>query len=163
MKIEKNLDYSRIAFFSLPFLTLLLLLGTGQVFSLPTQQEETVPQIRIDDVNFRVREIESTPSPLKLLEIQVGVFNQSQRATAPPNSIKLAVVAKKVTFLGPSPKDGSGLHSEITTLDFPLPPRKGRIFIIAFSLPEEGLESMTFEIQINPPEGEKKTVPWRGN
>jgi hypothetical protein len=163
VKIEKNLNYSRIAFFSLPFLILLLLLGTGQVFSQPTQREETVPQIRLDDVNFRVREIESTPSPLRMIEVYVQVFNQSQRVTAPPNSIKLAVVPKEVKFLGAPPKDGSYLQPEITTLNLPLPPRTGRILITAFSLPKEGLESITFEIQINPPEGEKKTVPWRGN
>jgi hypothetical protein len=32
--------------------------------------------------------------------------------------------------------------------------------IIGYPLREEALESVTFEIQINPPEGEKKTVTW---
>jgi hypothetical protein len=36
----------------------------------------------------------------------------------------------------------------------------GRLGIIGFSMPEEKPESITFEIQINPPDGEKKMVTW---
>ncbi len=47
-----------------------------------------------------------------------------------------------------------------TALAAPLPPRTTRILIIGFSLPEKIPESMTFEIQMNPPEGEKKMAKW---
>lgn len=162
MKPGKNLNDSRITFFSISFLIFLLLLEIGQVFSQPLKQEEIALEIRLEDVNFRVREIESTPSPLKLIEVYVSVFNPSQKVSAPPNSIKLAVVPKELKFLGAPPKNGPDLQPEITTLNVPLAPRTGRILIIAYSLPKEAVESITFEIQINPPEGEKKTVTWRG-
>jgi hypothetical protein len=34
------------------------------------------------------------------------------------------------------------------------------VLVIGFLIPEEKLGSITFEVQINPPEGEKKTVTW---
>jgi hypothetical protein len=37
------------------------------------------------------------------------------------------------------------------------------VLIIGFSLLETKLESITFEVQINPPDGEKKTVMWEGS
>ena len=162
VKKEKNINPSRIFFFSLFFLLLLSLPETAKVFSQPAQQQETLPQVRLEDINFRVRDIGSTPSPLMLLEVQVSVFNPSQKVAVPPNSIKLAIVPKEVTFLAPPPQDGLDLQPEITTLNFPLAPRTGRVLITAFSLPKEGVESITFEIQINPPQGEKKTATWRG-
>ncbi|MEI9477007.1 MAG: hypothetical protein WCO26_10580 [Deltaproteobacteria bacterium] len=161
VKTEKNFNPSRISFLSLFFLILSFLPGTAQVFSQSAQQEETAPQVRLEDVNFRVREIGSTPSPLTLIEVHVSVFNPSQKVAVPPNSIKLAIVPKEVTFLAPPPKDGPDLQPEVTTLNFPLAPRTGRILITAFSIPKEGVESITFEIQINPPQGEKKTATWR--
>jgi len=45
-------------------------------------------------------------------------------------------------------------------LDFPLPPSMGRIVVFGFSLPPHKIESITFEIQINPPEGDKKLIRW---
>jgi hypothetical protein len=49
------------------------------------------------------------------------------------------------------------------TLTISLPPNTGRIFIIGLQLPEKKPESITFEIQVNPPDGEKKTVKWEGS
>lgn len=161
VKIAKNFDHSRTALLSLPILLFLLVLGSGESLPQPKQQQEAAPEIRLDDITFRIREIESTPSPLKLIEVHVAVFNRSQRITAPPNSMRLAVAPKEINFQGTPPKDGSDLQAEFTTLNVPLAPRTGRTLIIAFSLPKEGIESITFEIQINPPEGEKKTVTWR--
>ncbi|OGP56302.1 MAG: hypothetical protein A2162_05625 [Deltaproteobacteria bacterium RBG_13_52_11b] len=161
VKTEKNPNPSRISFFSLFFLVLIFLPGTVQVFSQPVQQEETVAQVRLEDVNFRVREIGTPPSSLTLLEVHVSVFNPSKKVTVPPNSIKLAIVPKEVTFLDTPPKDQPDLQPEITTLNFHLAPMTGRILITAFSLPMEAVESITFDIQVNPPEGEKRTATWR--
>ena len=161
VKKAKNITPSRISFFSLFFLLLLFLPETAQVFSQPAQQEETLPQVRLEDINFRVRDIGSPPSSFRLLEVHISVFNPSQKVAVPPNSIKLAIVPKEVTSLDLPPKDGLDLEPEITTLNIPLAPRTGRILIAAFSLPKEGVESITFEIQINPPQGEKKTATWQ--
>jgi hypothetical protein len=45
-------------------------------------------------------------------------------------------------------------------LDFSLPPGGVRIVIIGFPLPKEKLESISFEVQINPPEGHKRTATY---
>jgi adenylate kinase family enzyme len=64
----------------------------------------------------------------RLLEIHVGVSNQSQKLTAPPESIKLAVVPKEVKFLGETPpKDAPNFESSLTTLSFSLPPKTPNI------------------------------------
>jgi hypothetical protein len=34
--------------------------------------------------------------------------------------------------------------------------------IIGLELPEKRPESITFEIQVNPPDGERKTAKWEG-
>jgi hypothetical protein len=136
--------------------------SVGKGLSQPAPKEEGPPQIRIENVSFRVREIESTPSPLKILEVHVEILNRSQQITAPPDSIKVVLIPKEVrssetvsagTFAPPSGE---------VTLNVPLPPRTRQIFIIGFSLPKEKLEAITFEVQINPPEGEKKIVTWEG-
>jgi len=161
LKREKNLNPATIAFFSLFFLSLLFVPETAPVFSQPAQQEGPVPEVRLEDINFRVREIPSSPSPLTLLEVHVSLFNPGQKVTVPPNSIQLAVVPREITFLTHSPKDQPNFQPETTTLSFPLAPRTGRVLITAFSLPAEAVESITFDIQINPPQGEKKTATWR--
>jgi hypothetical protein len=138
-------------------------LVTGAGFSQSKAVEEKGPDIRLGGITFLVRELPSTPSPLRMLEIQVEIFNKSRQATAPPNSIKLVLLPKETKY----PEGASGTEfnpgQQETTIAVPLPPNTGRIMTFGFSLPEKIPESMTFEIQINPPEGEKKTATWKGN
>jgi hypothetical protein len=147
------------------YLFILILLFSWSVekgLSQPAPKEEGPPQIRIENVSFRVREIESTPSPLKILEVHVEIINRSQQLTAPPDSIKAFVVPTEVRFSETVSAGTFTPPSGEVTLNVPLPPRTRQTLIIGFSLPKEKLEAITFEVQINPPEGEKKIVTWEG-
>jgi hypothetical protein len=62
-----------------------------------------------------------------------------------------------------SPAAGFNPAQEETILTVPLLPNTGRILIFGLSLPEKIPESITFEIQVNPPKGEKKTAKWEGS
>jgi hypothetical protein len=157
----RNLIASAVSFFSFFFLVLLFVPEAGYVFSQPVHQEEIALQVRLENIDFRVREIPSSPAPVTLFEVHVSVFNPNPKATVPANSITLEIVPREITFLSPLPKDQPHLQTEITTLNFALAPRTGRLHITAFSLPMQALESLTFDIQINPPKGEKKTATWR--
>jgi len=42
----------------------------------------------------------------------------------------------------------------------PLSPGAGRVMIIGYTFQKENPESINFVVQINQPEGEKKTVTW---
>jgi len=140
----------------------LLSLGTREGISQPKPEEGKGPDIRLGEVTFGIREIESTPSSIKLLEIHFEVFNRSQRIVAPPDSIKAVVVPKEIKYPeGVSVPEFKPVQEE-ATLAVPLPPNTGRVLIFGFSLPEKRPESIIFEIQINPPDGEKKTVKWEG-
>ncbi|HMK51863.1 MAG TPA: hypothetical protein VK551_05100, partial [Thermodesulfobacteriota bacterium] len=83
----KTFFYLSILFFSF-FLIL------GESYAQQKPREETGPEIKLGAVTFLVREFESTPSPLKMLEIHIEVFNKSQRIPAPSNSISVVVVPK---------------------------------------------------------------------
>jgi hypothetical protein len=135
-------------------------LATGVGFSQSKAVEERGPDIRLGEINFSVREFQSTPSPLRMLEIHIEIYNKSRQVTAPPNSIKLVLVPKETKYPEgvPGGEFDPGQHE--TTIAVPLPPITGRIVTFGFSLPEKIPESMTFEIQMNPPEGETKTVKW---
>ena len=146
----------------LSLLILLFLLGMKEGLSQPLFQEEKEPQIRLRNVAFQIRDIESDSLPLKMLEVHIEIFNRSQRLAAPRNSIKVAVVPKEIKYKDTNVVAEMALFPEEATLNAALPPRTGRVMTIGFSMPEEKLESITFEIQINPPEGEKKTVTWTG-
>jgi hypothetical protein len=150
-------------FFSLSILFFSFFLILGEGYAQPKPGEEKGPEIKLGAVTFMVRELESTPSPLKMLEIQIEVFNKSQRIPAPPNSINVIVVPKEIKY--PETVTGSEFNPrrEETMLTFPLPPNTGRILIIGLELPEKRPESITFEIQVNPPDGEKKTAKWQGS
>ena len=63
VKTDRNLNPSRLSFFCLFFLLFLFLPETAAVLSQPAQQEETLPQVQLEDINFRVREIPSSPRP----------------------------------------------------------------------------------------------------
>ena len=136
---------------------------TGAGFSQPKALEENGLDISLGEIRFQVREVPSTPSPLKMLEINIEIYNKSRQATAPPNSIKLILVQKEIKY----PEGASGAEfapgQQETMISVPLPPGAGRIVTFGFSLPERIPESITFHVQINPPEGEKKTATWQGN
>ena len=151
---------SRKAFFYLSVLFFSLFLVSGEVYPQPKPREEKGPEIKLREVSFLVRELESTPSPMKMLEIHIEIFNKSPRILAPSNSISVIVVPKEIKY--PETITGSEFNPppEETTLTVPLPPNTGRILIIGLQLPEKRPESITFEIQVNPPDGEKKTVKW---
>jgi hypothetical protein len=119
------------------------------------------PEISLTEISFLVRELPTTPSPLKILEIHVEIYNKSRQATAPANSIKLVLVPKETKYPEGTPRTEFDPGPQETTVNVLLPPVTGRIMTFGFSLPEKIPESITFEIQINPPEGEKKTATWK--
>jgi hypothetical protein len=141
-------------------LTLFLLLGIKDIFSQP--KVEKPPEIKFGQINFQMRELGSPPSQQRMLEIQIEILNRSPRSTAPPNSIKVVVTPKEVKFPEGTSVTEFTLNPEEVILNLPLPPSTGRVLIIGYSLLETKPESITFEIQMNPPDGEKKTVKWEG-
>jgi hypothetical protein len=143
-------------------LILFFLFGVQNGSSQPGTKEEGPPRVKLENVTFRVREIESTPSPLRVLEVHVEILNRSQRLIAPPNSIRAVVIPKEVKPSGEKSSDEFAPPPGEVTLNLPLPPRTKQTLIIGFSLPKQELESITFEVQLNPPEGETKVVTWEG-
>ena len=155
-KIAKRIFiYAFVSIFS-------LFLGMGEVLSQPKPKVEKDPEIRLGETRFYTREMGSPPSQVRMLEIQIEVLNRSTRSTAPPNSIKVSVTPKEVKFPEETPVTEFALNPEEVTLNLPLPPSTGRVLIIGYSLLEAKPESITFEIQVNPPDGEKKMVKWEG-
>jgi len=152
-------SYKR-AVISLLSLILIASLGTGNGASQAAPKEDEIPKVRLENVTFRVRETESTPTPLRILEVYVEILNPSQRLTAPPNSIKAVVVPGEVKSFGEELADAFAPPPGEVVLDLPLPPETRQTLIIGFSLPKQKLESITFEVQLNPPEGETKVVTW---
>ena len=144
-------------------LIFLLFMATGVILSQPSNAEEKGPEIRLGEATFLVREFQTTSSQLRILEIHIEVFNRSRSSTAPPNSIKVAVTQKEAKFPEGTPVTEFASSPQEVNLDLPLTPSMGRILMIGFSLPETKPESITFEIQVNPPDGEKKTVKWEGS
>ena len=140
------------------FLLLLSFAGIGKSTSQPLSEGE--PVIRLGEITFKVREIESTPSNIKILEFYVEVLNKSRRTTAPPNSIKVVVSQKEVVYAGPKPAEEFAPAPQEAVLSIPLPPVTGRVLIFGVPLPKEKVESITFEIHLNPPGGDKKTISW---
>lgn len=140
------------------FLLLLSFAGIGKSTSQPLSKEE--PIIKLGEVTFKVREIESTPSALKILEFYIEVLNRSRMATAPPNSIKVVVSQKEVVYAGPKPAEEFAPAPQEAVLSILLPPLTGRVLIFGVPLPKEKVESITFDIHLNPPDGDKKTITW---
>ena len=161
--LKDGLGGRRSINFYLLILILLFSLGVGKGLSQPAPKEEGLSQIKLENVTFRVREIESTPTLLRMLEVYVEILNRSQQFVVPPNSIKAVVVPKEVKFSEGISVNEFVLSPGEVTLNRPLPPRTRQVFIIGFSLPKGKLESITFEVQINPPDGEKKVVTWEGS
>ncbi len=138
-------------------------LVTENVFPQPKPKVEKGPEIRLGEIRFQMREIGSPPSQIKMLEIHIEVINHSRTSPAPPNSIKVVVTPKEVKFPEGTSITEFALNPEEVILNLPLPPSTGRVLIIGFSLPETKPESISFEIQVNPLDGEKKTVNWEGS
>jgi len=147
-----------------PFILILLLsFGTERLSAQPRPEEEKGPEIKLGEIRFRMKGIGPTPSQLRMLEIQIEILNRSPKSTAPPHSIKVFVTPKEIKFPEGAPVADVTLNPEEVSLNLPLPPSTGRVLIIGFSLLELKPESITFEVQMNPPEGEKKTVRWKGS
>jgi hypothetical protein len=149
--------------YSLTILISFFSFGVGMGLSQPAPIAEKGPEIRLGEVAVKIREFESTPSPLKILELQIEVINQSKQSEAPPNSIKVVVTPKEIKFSSPKSSSEFAPTPEEMTLNLPLQPISGRVMIIGYPLRAESPESITFEVQINPPEGEKKTVTWESH
>ncbi len=125
-----------------------------------SQQPKDLP-VQLESIRFQVKEFEATPSPIKILEVQVEIANQSQKVTVAPNVLKVTIVPKEIIFSSEGPKGDFAPPQEEVALTQPLLPRMVRILTFGFPLPKERLESISFEIQINAPEGEKKTATFR--
>jgi len=151
--IKKIILYSSL-------LSLLLFQAAGVGFSQPKAAEEKGPDIKFGKITFQTRDFESATPPLRMLEVQVEILNKSRRIAAPSNSIRVVVVPKEIKFPeGTSAVEFNPAQEEIT-VTVPLPPNTGRMVIFGFSLPEKKPESITFEVQINPPDGENSMVKW---
>ncbi len=116
--------------------------------------------VRIGSVDFRIREIEATPAPIRMLEIQIEIINRSNKETVPSNAVKIVVTPKTVQFSTEGSAGSFAPPPGEVIVTSPILPRSGRIGIVGFSLPREKLDSISFEIQINPPEGDKKTATY---
>ncbi len=148
------------AIFYWSVLALLIFQTTGVVFSQPKTVEEKGPDIKFGKITFQTREFESGTLPLKMLEVQVEVLNKSRRVTAPSNSIRVVVVPNEIKFPEGTSAGEFKLTQEEMTIPASLPPSTGRVVTFGFSLPEKKPESITFEVQINPPDGEKSVARW---
>ncbi len=114
--------------------------------------------VKMGGIDFRIKEYAGTPSPNHMLEIQIEIINPSLKGTIPPNTLKVTVIPKEVHFSSSGPAGRFNPPPEETILTLPMPPGAVRIVMMGFSLPPEKLESVSFEVQINPPDGEKKTA-----
>ena len=148
------------------FSCVLILLFSFGIKGLSAQSQPkggSLPETRLGEIRFQIREVGSPPSQIKMLEIQIEVLNRSFRATAPPHSIKVVVTPKEIKFPEGASVTEFNLNPEEVSLDLPLAPSTGRILTIGLQLPEKRPASITFEIQVNHPDGEKKTVTWEGS
>ena len=141
-------------------LIFLLSLGTEEVYSQTKSKVDKPPEIKFGQINFQIRELGSPSFQQRMLEIQIEILNRSIRSTIPPNSIKVVVTPKEVKFPEGAPVTELVLNPGEVTLNLPLATSTGRVLIIGYSLLEAKPESITFEVQVNPPDGEKKTVKW---
>lgn len=145
-----------------PFLLFLFPIAFGAPEALSQASgagEKTLP-VRIGAIAFQVREFAATPSPIQILEVQIEIINRSQKVTVPPNTIKVVAAPKEIKFSPSSPATPFAPPPEEIMLTYPLPPMAVRVMIVGFPVPKEKPESISFEVQINPPEGEKKTVTY---
>ena len=137
---------------------MMVLIGSDYGLPQPPPKEE-IARGTLGNITFYIREIEAKPSPLTILEVQVEILNRSRRSTVLPNSVK-ATVAPIEIKLSSEQKNGFSLSTEEVALTAPISPGGSRLLIIGFQIPRERLESIVFEVQINPPDGEKKIIQW---
>jgi hypothetical protein len=142
----------------LSIMILMVLIGAGEGLPQSPPKEE-IAQGTLGNITFYIREIDAKPSPLTILEVQVEIINRSRHSTVPPNSVKARVAPKEIK-LSSEQKDGFSLSTEEATLTAPISPGGSRLLIIGYQIPREKLESIVFEVQINPPNGEKKIIQW---
>jgi hypothetical protein len=133
---------------SAPVLLLFLVMGVGLFQSKAAEEKD--PDIRFGEIRFQIREVASTPTSLKMLEIHIEIFNRSRQTTVPANSIKLVLVPKETKYPEGAPGPEFDPGQQETTISVPLAPVTGRILTFGFSLPEKIPESMTFEVQMPP-------------
>jgi hypothetical protein len=129
-------------------------------FSQPSQKLDKDPLVEVGRIDFRLKEVQATPSPIQMLEIQIEIINPNPKETVPPNSIKVIAIPKEIRFSSESAAGPFTLPPEEVALNSPLPPKAVRIMIMGFSLPPEKPESISFEVQVNPPGGEKRTATY---
>ncbi|MFB3887264.1 MAG: hypothetical protein ACE144_18725 [Thermodesulfobacteriota bacterium] len=141
-------------------LMLLFFPGVREGLSQPSSPVGKAPEIALGEVIVKIREFESPSSLLKILELQIEVLNQSPQSVVPPNSIKVSVTPKEIKFAATGPASELTLTPEEATLGLPLLPKAGRVMIIGYPFQTENPQSITFEVQLNPPDGEKKIVTW---
>lgn len=120
------------------------------------------PKIRFGEISFKLREIESIPSNIKFLEIHIEILNLSKNITLPENSVKLILIPQEIKYKDISSDVEWLINKEEKWLDFSIPPSSGRLVVFGFSLPKEIPQSIKFEIQMNPPHGDKKIITWEG-
>ncbi len=123
-----------------------------------SEQKTTDFSVQLGTIGFEIRKFEAAPSPVQILELQIEISNPSQKATVPPNAVKVIVLPKAIKFSAEGAQGNFAPPREEVTLTQPLLPRMARTLTIGFQLPKEKLESISFEIQINPPQGETKTA-----
>ena len=129
-------------------------------FSQPSQKPDKTPLVEVGRIDFRLREVQAAPAPIRMLEVQIEIMNPSPKETIPPNSIKVVAAPGEIKFSSESAATPFTFPPEELVLNTPLPPKAVRIMIMGFSLPPEKPESISFEVQINPPDGEKKTATY---
>lgn len=135
-------------------------LGGSKGLSQPVRPEEEPLEIRLGEIGFRTREVSTSPSPVRMLELNIEVLNRSKKKAAPPNSVRVVVAQKEVNYSVQKTKEEFSPASQEASLPLALPPLTGRILIFGFAIPTKKVESITYEIHLNPPEGEKKMVTW---
>jgi hypothetical protein len=147
--------------FRFVFIAALFLITSADGLCQGSVQEGSVLRIGIGNVSFQVREVQASPAPIRILDVQVEVMNQSQTDVVPAQTLKAVVQPKEVTYPPSRTSNAFPLGGMDFVINQPPPPGTGRLVIFSFSLPGERPESITFEIQVNPPAGPRKSAVWR--
>ena len=155
----------RIPFFVFPTVLILACFPLGthsqSTLSQPSPQRDVSPAARLGALHLRVKTIEGSPAPLKILELEVEINNNDPIRTIPPGEVKVRVTPGEIL---PSSLKTEGKYDpspEEAAVTLPIPPRGSRSLLFGFSLPPEKLDSISFEVQIHPPGGEKKATTYQ--
>jgi hypothetical protein len=142
-------------------LWLSLCAGPGDCLAQSPLQGEQEPTAKLGEIYVRIREIESTPSPLRMLEVHVQVLNQSRKVPIPAGSVRVRVTPEEILYAGADQPSRIPPDPEEVTLPSQILPGAGQFIYVGFSLDKGSPQSATFEIQINPPRGDQKTISTR--